>query len=370
MRILVIDVAAGTGGALSVLTDFCASLQDSQSEWHVAVSTPTVRDSKNVRIHRFPWVKRSWLHRLWFERVTVKRLTKAVQPTVIVSLQNTPVRVRGIPQFVYLHQALPFSDYSLKFRTYPRLWLYAVLTSYRIKAGLRSSAHYVVQTKWMAEAVRSTIGGRKGRITTIRPTVPQRAPAARASGGVRQKSFFYPANGAIYKNHSAILEAVEILHESGADDYKVYLTLSLDELSRVWKRAIPENVVLLGRIPRDEVDRWYLDSTLVFPSLVETVGLPLLEAQNFGAEIIAADRPYAREALEQYELAHFFDPESPRELAEAMSMHRVESRSRMAKAPQTGGGEDSWETFKSLVEHAGQSMTEPLHTDYGDQIHD
>jgi glycosyltransferase involved in cell wall biosynthesis len=49
------------------------------------------------------------------------------------------------------------------------------------------------------------------------------------------------------------------------------------------------------------------------PSLVETVGLPMLEAAAQGTPVIAADRPYAHDVCGSAAL--FFDPLDPLDLA-------------------------------------------------------
>ena len=50
----------------------------------------------------------------------------------------------------------------------------------------------------------------------------------------------------------------------------------------------------------------YARSILVFPSYVETFGLPLLEARKSGTYILASDCSFSREILEGYEKALFF----------------------------------------------------------------
>jgi glycosyltransferase involved in cell wall biosynthesis len=67
---------------------------------------------------------------------------------------------------------------------------------------------------------------------------------------------------------------------------------------------------------------------LIFPSYLETFGLPLLEARFFNAPIAASDRPFAREILEGYSNADFFDPFSPDDLANKMKKYLEANSSR------------------------------------------
>ena len=66
------------------------------------------------------------------------------------------------------------------------------------------------------------------------------------------------------------------------------------------------NVKFCGQIPRDEVFDFYTRSVLLFPSYVESYGLPLLEAKLTGTYIIASDCPFSREILSEYGKAAFF----------------------------------------------------------------
>jgi glycosyltransferase involved in cell wall biosynthesis len=60
-------------------------------------------------------------------------------------------------------------------------------------------------------------------------------------------------------------------------------------------------------------------SVLIYPSLFESFGLPLLEARQVGLPIIAAERDYVRDVVEPVES---FDPESSSSIARAVLRHR------------------------------------------------
>ena len=57
---------------------------------------------------------------------------------------------------------------------------------------------------------------------------------------------------------------------------------------------------------------------LVFPSRVETWGLPISEFAAFGKPMLLADLPYAHETAAGSPLTAFFPPTSPAELKELM----------------------------------------------------
>ena len=71
----------------------------------------------------------------------------------------------------------------------------------------------------------------------------------------------------------------------------------------------------LGSLPAECVHSLVKESDIVlYPSLTESLGLPLLEAIMLEKVIIASDRPYAREILG--EAAIYFDADDPQDIAQ------------------------------------------------------
>ena len=70
----------------------------------------------------------------------------------------------------------------------------------------------------------------------------------------------------------------------------------------------------------EEVNEFYkVSDALLFPSTLETWGLPITEFKAFNKPIILSKLPYAFETLGQYDKALFFDPLNAAELAEKMA---------------------------------------------------
>jgi glycosyltransferase involved in cell wall biosynthesis len=79
------------------------------------------------------------------------------------------------------------------------------------------------------------------------------------------------------------------------------------------------NLRFVGLLKREDVDAYYEDSDcLLFPSKVESWGLPITEAKEYGKSILVAALPYAWESVGKYDKAKFFDPDDVRQLAEEM----------------------------------------------------
>ena len=68
MKIMVFDVPADSGGALTILNQYYdKAVKDTENEWIFIISTPILKSKMNVKVVNFPWVKKSWFHRLYFD---------------------------------------------------------------------------------------------------------------------------------------------------------------------------------------------------------------------------------------------------------------------------------------------------------------
>ncbi|BAU48125.1 mannosyl transferase [Sulfurifustis variabilis] len=81
--------------------------------------------------------------------------------------------------------------------------------------------------------------------------------------------------------------------------------------------ALPERVQLIGRVPEAELPALYTGAiALVYPSLYEGFGLPLLEAMASGTPVIGSSRGAMPEVVEAAGL--LVDPRVPEAIAEAV----------------------------------------------------
>ncbi len=349
MRIVVNDIAAQKGGALTVLNEFyhCVRTHDTENEWIFLLGEPLLEETDNIKIITLPEIKHSRIKKLVFDLFTGKKFLKALKPDVVFSMQNTVVFGLGVPQVLYLHQSIPFQDIK-KFSFFKKreraLAVYQHLIGCVIKKSVKSADKVIVQTKWMVEAVVKKCRVEREKVLQVFPAAPDIHPCD-TDTAFRQNEFFYPSTPAIYKNNDVIFKACEILEKEGAD-FSVTLTIP--------QRYEKKNIRCTGRLPYAEVLKKYEESTLLFPSYIETVGFPMLEARKAGTVVLASDCPFSREVLEHYENAYFFDPFSPVELAALMRRvlsGEIQKKPVISEVPEKG---DSWISVLNEVIRAGQ----------------
>jgi glycosyltransferase involved in cell wall biosynthesis len=114
-------------------------------------------------------------------------------------------------------------------------------------------------------------------------------------------NFFYPATLFIFKNHKILFDAFSIIDKLLSKKIILYLTCPKNKDWDFYKYQNVE-IIYLEMLPYNEIAGLYQNmDALLFPSYIETLGLPLIEAAHFGLPVIASDLPYARETLEGYE---------------------------------------------------------------------
>ena len=313
-RIVVLDIAASKTGALSVLRDFYDHVLKSsrgrlkggeRDHWIFVTGGKDILsppDDPDIEVIVREDIKASQKARLCFELFGGGKWVNGLEPDIVFSLENLIPRgiKKNIRQVVYIHQPVGFQDIK-KFSVikknereqgiYQRFYHPLILSS-----AVRSDAA-IVQTEWMRRALTDQTGIDPGRVYKVSPEIPDFSDYVNR-GQFDRKRFFFPASDLPYKNHQVIEKAKEILSDLG---YSPEVMYTKDKV-----------------YPREEVLAEYNRSTLLFPSYIETYGMPLGEARQFGNPIIAADTAFAREVLEGYANGYFFDPFDAARLAYLM----------------------------------------------------
>lgn len=315
MNIMVFDVPAESGGALSVLQDFyhdIATSNDQSINWIFVLSTPSLKETANIRVLKFPWIKKSWGHRFYFDQCIAHKLVKQYEVDKVISLQNVAIPHVNCEQILYVHQSLPFVDYRFSFKENKLLWVYQNIIGRFIMNSIKKAQHIIVQTEWMKTACIEKTNINSNNIEVLPPNINIEIKGYFEPNERSLSTFFYPANGAVYKNHQIIVDACRKLKSLIDVKYDIIFTLNGDEnkhIEELYRQVQEEQLPIRfeGTKSREEVFDLYTKSILLFPSYIETFGLPLLEARIHKGIIIAADLPFAHEILDGYENAYLFD---------------------------------------------------------------
>lgn len=337
MRIVVNDIAASTGGAMTVLRDFYEYVceNDHENEWIFLLSERYFDETENVKIQTLPEIKKSRWKKLWFDFVTGKKYIQTLAPDVVFSLQNIITFGLKVPQVVYIHQSIPFQTvkrFSFFQASERKLAVIQHLIGRIVKLSARKSDCVIVQTKWMQEAVCRMCHLPSSKVLTIFPQI-KTIPCPDSEIFFEPSQFFYPTADAVYKNNDCIYSASNLLERKGIA-HRVTLTLP-PEKSRGQMKCV-------GRLPYEKLFYHYKRATLIFSSYIETFGYPLAEARSAGAIVLASDTLFSHEVLEGYENAYFFDPFKPEELAALMEQVATGKLVKQEIAPTKHESAEGW----------------------------
>ena len=100
----------------------------------------------------------------------------------------------------------------------------------------------------------------------------------------------YPANHYLYKNHKIIIRA---LSEYPIKNLLVYFTATKSEFNQYKKIKFVKRINYYNH--KNTYNVYNKFDGLIYPSKIESLGLPLIEAMHFGMPALCANLPYARE---------------------------------------------------------------------------
>jgi len=303
------------GGALTILKSCIKAFSNTPENIElVLLLNPLIKDDfKNVKAKKifFSYPKRNWLGRLFFEYIHCYLLSRKVRPGYWFSLHDMTPNVHNCKRVVYCHNPSMFYKPSLREIFFDfNFFLFSKFYKFIYQLNIHKNSLVVVQQNWIKEEFKKIFKIKK--IITAYPN--EKSDTGRNINLKANKSqFFYPSFPRIFKNHEYLLSEASKLEEEG---YKFKLILTLDGKENkysqylVKKYAHLKNVNFIGLQKKDSIDEIYQQSEyVIFPSLLETWGLPISEAQAFRKKIICIDKPYAKETIGSYDQVAFFKNE-------------------------------------------------------------
>jgi glycosyltransferase involved in cell wall biosynthesis len=217
---------------------------------------------------------------------------------------------------LHLHFPEHFSSLHAKYRD----------TAYRVFC--ERASFVTVMTDWGRRDLCARFGLPLDKVAVV-PWAPvatlgqeQVSDAALASLGLPPRFLLYPAQTWPHKNHIRLVEAIAVLRErglrvdvvctGGVTDHAAAVRRRIDELK------IDGQIRFLGFVDRSTLAGLFGRATgLIFPSLFEGFGLPVVEAFAFGTPVACANVTALPEVAGDAALQ--FDPRDTNAIADAMA---------------------------------------------------
>lgn len=326
-KIVISGINIVEGGALSVYKDCLKSINEISNDYKVIALVHNkklfsdLNLSKKVEFIEFEDSKNSWFKRCYYEYFYFKKLSKKLKPCLWLSLHDITPNVESKNLVVYCHNPTPFYNMRFKDIKYDKkVFLFSKFYKYLYRINIKKNNYVIVQQNWIKKEFKKMYG-----IKNIIVAPPENNYSVKIEGKkeIENNSFFYPAFPRVFKNFEIICQAVELLEKENINNFKVYLTI--DGRENLYSKEIVEKykklkcVKFLGLISREEVFNYYSGvECLIFPSKLETWGLPISEFKQFNKPIILSELPYAYETVGDFDKCLFFNPDSAEELKKQM----------------------------------------------------
>ena len=235
--------------------------------------------------------------------------------------------------------------------------LFAMFTKYAYKANIRSNRYLIVQQNWLREGFSRMFGLKQDKFI-VAP--PQRKAVEVVPDSIQKHgyTFFYASTPDCHKNFETLCEAVRLLeYEIGKEKFKVVLTLSGEEnkysrwLHEKWGDV--SSIDFAGFMSKERLYGYYKAADcLVFPSKVETWGLPITEFMEASGDkpMLLSDLPYAHETSSGASKVSFFNSTDPVELKNRMKELVQDNCVALVSVPKQNVEEPKADSWKELFE--------------------
>ncbi len=272
-----------------------------------------------IEIIELPDSRDSYVKRLKYEYSYFYNYSKDKNIDVWISLHDITPRVCAKKIYTYCHNPSPFMKKDISKIKYSLTNVaFSYFYKYLYRINIKSATAIIVQQNWMRKQFLKMYPIKN--VIVARPSFDIQFTSNLNVPAKNKHIFVFAAFPRFFKNFEVICEACKIINRK---DIEVWLTLDGTEnpYSADLKKKYGDvlNIKWLGIQSRQKVFEMYNEATaLIFPSVLETWGLPISEFKLTGKPMLLADLPYAKETLGTYEKVSFFNPENAIQLSGLM----------------------------------------------------
>lgn len=336
-NIIISGINLFEGGPLSIIVDCLTFLNKSKYvEKYNFIALVHKRnlfnqvELKNIEFIEFPKSRKSYLYRLYYEYVYFKKIAQQRDAFFWLSLHDITPSLGRVNQAVYCHNPSPFNTINFKdIFIQPIQFFFRLFYKYLYKINIKKNKYVIVQQTWIKDRFKRMFNLKSQQILVAPPQIPKISPELLNKkvevykNKSHQKTFLFPTYPRPFKNIEIICEAAVLLAKQNLSNFKIIITIDGTENKYaqkiVKKYKHIKTIDFIGLVNREEVYRLYsITDCLIFPSKLETWGLPISEFKQFNKPIFVVNLPYATETLGLYPYACFFNPNDANKLSKLM----------------------------------------------------
>lgn len=353
------------GGTLTILRDCLRYLSESElAEQYRIVAL--VHD-KNLALFpqieylEFPGTIKSWGRRLWCEYVSMYSLSKKLGSVCLwLSLHDTTPNVIAERRAVYCQTSFPFLKPRWRDLLFDyKIVLFSFFTRFAYRINIQKDNFLIVQTAWLRKGFSEMFHLDEEKFIVAPPE--QNIQKGKTTGTNQTNqcfTFLFPATPDCHKNFEVLCHAAQLLElEIGKGKFKVIITINGREnkyskwLYKQWGQV--DSIDFTGFLSKQVLYSYYASANcLVFPSRIETWGLPISEFSVFEKPLLLADLPYAHETAQGMDHVGFFNPNDSHALKDIMKkmvLHGPLELQSVPKIERNGLYADTWKDLFLLL---------------------
>lgn len=334
IAINLLGIMPSIGGAYNYVENLVRSIEkyDNANEYIIFV---TIRSKQIVK----PWNKAKIITcridskyrilRIIYENTVIPFLAKYYEADKMLWPTDTIGFVNSVPSIVINHDFLGIvspKNYSILKRLYLRIAL---------KNTLKRAQVFLPISEATSKELRSLTNRKLGDLKVLpnildysfKRSSENRVSEFRKKYNLYDKFWLYVAHYYPHKNHKNLLAAYALLKSINPDTYKLVLRgdglkANSEILGIINDLKLSSDVILLDRVESDELAHLYSAAeALIFPSLYEGGGIPIMEAMACGCPVVASKIPTTLEFAGNSAL--LFDPKSVNSMVNTMNKFQL-----------------------------------------------
>ncbi len=332
--IVVSAVNLRKGGTLTILRQCLEALstmtQAGKCRVVALVHRRELAEYPGIEYIELPWAIEGWGKRLWCEYVTMGKISEQIGDIDLwLSLHDTTPRVKARRQAVYCQTSFPFMKWRWRdFLFDPKIPLFAMFTRFAYRIGIHRNRYLIVQQNWLRDGFAKMFSLPLERFIVAPPSRDTTIPSYTSIPHDGLYTFFYASTPDAHKNFETLCEATRLLEDAvGVRKFRTIITVRGDEnryaqyLHRHWSHV--HSLEFAGLMDKPTLYAHYdRADCLVFPSRIETWGLPIseyMQVKQRQGMMLLSDLPYAHETSAGAAHLAFFDNDDPSALAQKMA---------------------------------------------------
>lgn len=311
MNILINGLGIQDSGGITVLAKLLDEIKSSTKDKFFIVCNfnekikELSKKYQDIEMIEFIYIYRNnFLYRLYFENIIFKKLIKNKLIDLVYNFTGTSQFFLNIPQITKIHNLLFYSkkleEIYFNKKKYITWFKQVYIKRFILIKMLKYTNYIEVQSEHVKNSLSDFLDVSK-KIFFIKSdiNVEKELFLEPKNYDFRQKiKFLYivgPHFEYLHKNFETFLEIILELQKNNLD-FEILITLTKEELNNSikWDSNLNVCTKFLGYLSKEELYKYFDDNTiLVSTSIIETLGLPVIEAIQNGVIAIVPNEEYS-----------------------------------------------------------------------------